>query len=66
MRAALLLIGAGGCESFTAGHCAKSGRTRGAAYGDEKWCDPCIANDALGLPRDRAARNALDNRLLRP
>ena len=53
MREALLLIGGGGCESFTRGHCEANGRVRGAYYGGEGWCDPCIANEALGRPRGR-------------
>lgn len=38
------------CETFTAPpFCSDpgSGRTRGAYYGAEKWCDACIAREAL-------------------
>jgi hypothetical protein len=47
---ALNLIARGGCETFTQGSScrdAHSGRTRGAHYGAGKWCDACIANEAL-------------------
>jgi hypothetical protein len=46
---ALYLVARGGCETFTAGTCrdANSGRIRTARYGSQKWCDPCIAIDAL-------------------
>jgi hypothetical protein len=47
--AALTLIDRHGCETFTSGRCLdeNSGRTRGAEYGAERWCDPCVARDAL-------------------
>jgi hypothetical protein len=41
----------GTCENFTGQHTCRdplSGRTRGAYYGAEAWCDVCIARDALG------------------
>jgi hypothetical protein len=47
---ALRLIDRHGCESYTSDQrCSDpgSGRIRGARYGSEAWCDPCIAADAL-------------------
>lgn len=50
MFSALSLIAERGCETFTVGRCWSpgNGRTRGARYGAECWCDPCVATDALG------------------
>lgn len=51
-RAALQEIDKYGCSTYTGTHrCldANSGRTRGAQFGADAWCDPCIARDALGL-----------------
>jgi hypothetical protein len=45
-----IVADAGGrCETFTRGSCRdeNSGRTLGAKYGADRWCDPCIALDAL-------------------
>ena len=44
------------CDNFTRSRCRDphSGRTRDAKYGADRWCDVCIALDALdalGLPR---------------
>jgi hypothetical protein len=50
LREALELIDRDGCETFTGtARCLdpNSGRTRGAKYGADKWCDPCIARDVL-------------------
>lgn len=45
---ALQLISRHGCESFVAPYnCQWGGLTRGANYGADAWCDPCIALDAL-------------------
>lgn len=46
---ALMLIAGDRCSSFTSGSCrsATSGKTRGAPYMAEAWCDECIARDAL-------------------
>ena len=52
---ALQLISRHGCESFVAPYnCQGGGRTRGAYYGADAWCDPCIALDALPAPVDGA------------
>jgi hypothetical protein len=53
---ALLVIG-DRCASFMSpASCRTAGRVRGAKYGDEKWCDQCVARDALeragALPRE--------------
>jgi hypothetical protein len=50
MTDALRLIDENGCENiYGGGRCSDpmSGRTRGAEYGAEAWCAPCIAADAL-------------------
>jgi hypothetical protein len=46
---ALHLIDQHGCTTFTRGRCldATSGKKRGAKYGADKWCDACVARDAL-------------------
>jgi hypothetical protein len=46
---ALRLIAGDRCWTFTRGRCSDegSGRVRGARYGAEKWCDSCVATDAL-------------------
>jgi len=46
---ALRLIAGDRCETFTRGRCSDplSGRTRGAQYGAYRWCDACVAADAL-------------------
>lgn len=45
---ALQLISRHGCEGSVAPYnCQDAGRTRGAYYGADAWCDPCIALDAL-------------------
>lgn len=47
-RSALELIDATGCKSFTGNNrCWNFGRTRGAEFGADAWCDPCIARNAL-------------------
>lgn len=48
MCAALRLIDRHGCITYTRGRCWDSGRTRGARYGADAWCDACVAADALG------------------
>lgn len=50
---AALLIEATGCTTFTSGRCSDphSGRSRRSRYGADRWCDACIARDAL----DRAS-----------
>lgn len=51
LREALELIAGerGSCEGFTTGpmSCKKAGRRRIARYSADRWCDRCIANDAL-------------------
>lgn len=47
LRDALALIDRHGCTNYTHGRCFDSGRTRGAPYSAEAWCDACIAADAL-------------------
>jgi hypothetical protein len=49
MRAALVLIAGDGCSSFTSGpgSCIRSDRKRDAVYVADRWCDACIAFDAL-------------------
>ncbi|MGH7743259.1 MAG: hypothetical protein ACREQ5_00355 [Candidatus Dormibacteria bacterium] len=47
MYAALKLIDRTGCTNFTSGRCWDDGRTRGAQYGADAWCDACVAADAL-------------------
>lgn len=46
---ALLLIAGERCSTFTSGSCRNgtSGKVRGAKYGADAWCEPCIAFDAL-------------------
>lgn len=48
-RKALRLIAGIRCTNYTAGSCrdSGSGRTKGAYYGADKWCDACIATDGL-------------------
>lgn len=50
---AALLIDEDGCATFTSGRCSDphSGRSRRSRYGADRWCDACIARDAL----DRAS-----------
>lgn len=52
-REALEAIGRN-CTAFTGNtNCVNSGRTRGAPYTADAWCDQCIAREALnggGLP----------------
>ena len=46
---ALELIARGGCENYTVKRCWDSpGRTKGAPYTADGWCNACIAQDALG------------------
>lgn len=54
---ALMVIGSQ-CENLTSAlgcRSASSGKTRGAHYGADRWCYPCVARDALeragALPR---------------
>jgi hypothetical protein len=47
MRQALLWIGPE-CATYTSGNCRDSGRTPDAEYGDDRWCDGCIAAYGLG------------------
>lgn len=53
LRSALELINRNGCSNFTRGRCTDpySGRARDAHYGANRWCDACIAADALGVTR---------------
>jgi hypothetical protein len=46
---ALRLIMGDRCQTFTSGlgTCITSGRTKDAKYTAERWCDSCIAFDAL-------------------
>jgi len=46
---ALKLIAEGGCERHTSGSCRdeNSGLFRQSPYGAFKWCDACVAADAL-------------------
>ena len=40
------------CENYRAAPFCRdpqSGRVRGAQYGADRWCDPCVAADALAL-----------------
>jgi hypothetical protein len=50
LRAALVLITRGHeCTIYTKGTCRSgTGRTRNAQYDSGRWCDTCIANDAMG------------------
>jgi hypothetical protein len=43
------------CERLTRGSCLEphSGRTRDCEYTADRWCDGCIAADALGVDPDR-------------
>lgn len=46
---ALKLIAGDRCENYTSGSCiGDRGRTKDAPYTAERWCDACIAADALG------------------
>jgi hypothetical protein len=47
MRDALKLIDAHGCENNTEGRCWDDGRTPGAKYDADAWCNACVAADAL-------------------
>lgn len=49
LRAALRLIAGKSCHSYTTGlgSCPEAGRRRNARYGADRWCDACIAHDAL-------------------
>lgn len=41
----------GGCGSFTSGDCARAGKTYGAEFGADRWCDVCVARAGLaGYP----------------
>ena len=46
------------CETFTSGRCLdpNSGRTRGAEYGADAWCAPCVAADALSSALNDSTR----------
>lgn len=47
LRAALTLIGTD-CANYRAHYtCVTAGRTRDAQYGADRWCEQCIARDAL-------------------
>lgn len=52
--------GASGCEASTSARSAcrspLSGRTRGARYCADQWCDACVAADAL----ERGGQKLLD------
>lgn len=47
MCSALRLIDRYGCTRYTRGRCWDGGLTREAQYSDDKWCDACVAADAL-------------------
>jgi hypothetical protein len=56
---ALTLIANRRCEHYFSGSCRTDGsRTRGAQYGADRWCDPCIAADALARGEADAHRNS--------
>lgn len=44
---ALLIIGEQGCSNYVGSSCQRSGRGRRAEFTAERWCDECIARDAL-------------------
>jgi hypothetical protein len=46
---ALLIIAGDRCAAFTSGSCRSvgAGKTRGAPYGADAWCEQCVARDAL-------------------
>lgn len=48
---ALRLIDRYGCTRNARGRCWDAGYVRGAEYGDNAWCDACVAADALGVTR---------------
>lgn len=56
LREALELIDVRGCENCTHGRCFDkgSGRTRGALYTADAWCDACVARHALALDETEA------------
>jgi hypothetical protein len=60
LREALELIAGdrADCESSTSGamSCKKNGRRRIARFGADKWCDRCIANDALNRAEELAKK----------
>lgn len=48
----LISIGASKCENFWKDcTCATAGRKKTAKYGGDRWCNTCIANDALRMTR---------------
>lgn len=49
LRNALRLIAGKSCSNFTTGpgSCLKQGRRRNAKYSAERWCDACIAWEAI-------------------
>lgn len=49
LLAALQEVDRNGCTSYTVGRCfdKNTGRTRNAPYVADKWCDACVARDAL-------------------
>jgi hypothetical protein len=49
LRDALTHIAEDGCESYTTGpgSCINAGRSRDAEYTADRWCDQCVAYDAL-------------------
>ncbi len=57
LRAALVLIANGQeCSNYTKGTCRSgTGRTKDARYTAGRWCDTCIANDALTRSRRTVA-----------
>lgn len=44
---ALLIIGERRCSNYVGSSCQRSGRGRRAEFTAERWCDECIARDAL-------------------
>lgn len=36
-----------GCETFSSGDCNSAGRSRDAEFSADRWCNVCIARDAL-------------------
>ena len=52
VQSALRLIAKHGCASFIGNtRCWNAGRKRSAKYGADRWCDACIAQDALDVLR---------------
>jgi hypothetical protein len=48
----LISIGTSKCENFWKDYtCVTAGRKRTTKYGADRWCNTCIANDALRKTR---------------